>query len=205
MHKPRVDELLARAGSIASIQSPEVDTVRLLWEKLSELWGALQGETEQRQQLLDATYQVEQYFFDVGEVEAWLSEQELFMMTDEKGKVSLPSALAGGCLEQSRGSGQPATGRGLLAGEQLPFPGCPLSPWAAKAATLLLRPFWGSCAGLALLAFGCPDPELARREALGESRLLQLQIRGHQLAERTSRARGGKRAHTPLPGTLFPG
>uniref|UniRef100_A0A8C6YGT7 PH domain-containing protein n=1 Tax=Naja naja TaxID=35670 RepID=A0A8C6YGT7_NAJNA len=86
VHKPRVDEVLVRAGSIASIQSPEVDTVRLLWEKLSELWGALQEETEQRQQLLDATYQVEQYFFDVGEVEAWLSEQELFMMNDEKGK-----------------------------------------------------------------------------------------------------------------------
>ncbi|XP_013911873.1 PREDICTED: spectrin beta chain, non-erythrocytic 4 [Thamnophis sirtalis] len=86
VHKPRVDEVLVRAGAIASIQSPEVDTVRLLWEKLSELWGALQEETEQRQQLLDATYQVEQYFFDVGEVEAWLSEQELFMMNDEKGK-----------------------------------------------------------------------------------------------------------------------
>ncbi|XP_058051322.1 spectrin beta chain, non-erythrocytic 4 isoform X2 [Ahaetulla prasina] len=86
VHKPRVDEVLVRAGGIASIQSPEVDTVRLLWEKLSELWGTLQEETEQRQQLLDATYQVEQYFFDVGEVEAWLSEQELFMMNDEKGK-----------------------------------------------------------------------------------------------------------------------
>ncbi|XP_026543515.1 spectrin beta chain, non-erythrocytic 4 isoform X2 [Notechis scutatus] len=86
VHKPRVDELLVRAGSIASIQSPEVDTVRLLWEKLSKLWGALQEEAEQRQQLLDATYQVEQYFFDVGEVEAWLSEQELFMMNEEKGK-----------------------------------------------------------------------------------------------------------------------
>uniref|UniRef100_A0A8C5WV85 PH domain-containing protein n=1 Tax=Laticauda laticaudata TaxID=8630 RepID=A0A8C5WV85_LATLA len=86
VHKPRVDELLVRAGSIASIQSPEVDTVRLLWEKLSKLWGVLQEETEQRQQLLDATYQVEQYFFDVGEVEAWLSEQELFMMNEEKGK-----------------------------------------------------------------------------------------------------------------------
>ncbi|XP_070620878.1 spectrin beta chain, non-erythrocytic 4 isoform X2 [Erythrolamprus reginae] len=86
VHKPRVDEVLVRAGGIASIQSPEVDTVRLLWEKLSELWVALQEETEQRQQRLDATYQVEQYFFDVGEVEAWLSEQELFMMNDEKGK-----------------------------------------------------------------------------------------------------------------------
>ncbi|KAM6427580.1 spectrin beta chain, non-erythrocytic 4 isoform 1-T1 [Liasis olivaceus] len=86
VHKPRMEEVLERAGSIASIKSPEVDSVRLLLEKLSELWGLLQEETEQRQQLLDATYQAEQYYFDVGEVEAWLSEQELFMMSEEKGK-----------------------------------------------------------------------------------------------------------------------
>ncbi|KAJ7303854.1 hypothetical protein JRQ81_011362, partial [Phrynocephalus forsythii] len=86
VHKPRMDDVLERATNVATIKSPEVDTVRLLLEKLSELWVALQEETEQRQQLLDATYQVEQYYFDVAEVEAWLSEQELFMMSGEKGK-----------------------------------------------------------------------------------------------------------------------
>ncbi|XP_051631974.1 spectrin beta chain, non-erythrocytic 4-like, partial [Manacus candei] len=35
---------------------------------------------------LDATYQLEQYYFDVAEVESWLGEQELLLMNEEKGK-----------------------------------------------------------------------------------------------------------------------
>lgn len=34
-------------------------------------------------------YQAQQYYFDTAEVEAWLSEQELHMMNEEKGKVKL--------------------------------------------------------------------------------------------------------------------
>lgn len=90
VRKPRVDDVLERAASIATIQSPELDPVRALLETLSELWGALQEGAEQRQQLLDATYQVQQFYFDVAEVEAWLNEQELFMMNEEKGKVRSP-------------------------------------------------------------------------------------------------------------------
>ncbi|XP_048348815.1 spectrin beta chain, non-erythrocytic 4 isoform X2 [Sphaerodactylus townsendi] len=86
VHKPHTDDVLERASAIAAVKSPEVDSVRVLLEKLSELWGALQEGAEQRQQLLDATYQVQQYYFDVAEVETWLSEQELFMMNEEKGK-----------------------------------------------------------------------------------------------------------------------
>uniref|UniRef100_A0A452I3U6 Spectrin beta chain n=1 Tax=Gopherus agassizii TaxID=38772 RepID=A0A452I3U6_9SAUR len=86
VHQPRVAEVLERAGALTSMKIPEVAGVQLLLEKLRELWGALQEQTEQRQHLLDATYQVEQYYFDVGEVEAWLSEQELLLMNEEKGK-----------------------------------------------------------------------------------------------------------------------
>nr|XP_048688824.1 spectrin beta chain, non-erythrocytic 4 isoform X1 [Caretta caretta] len=85
-HQAQVDEVLARAGALASLRSPEVDGVRRLLERLRELWGALREQTEQRQQLLDATYQAEQYHFDAGQVEAWLSEQELLLMNEEKGK-----------------------------------------------------------------------------------------------------------------------
>uniref|UniRef100_H3BDK0 Spectrin beta chain n=1 Tax=Latimeria chalumnae TaxID=7897 RepID=H3BDK0_LATCH len=86
VHKPRVDDVLERAGLIASIKSPEADSVRANLERLRELWDMLKVEAEQRQRRLDAMYQVEQYYFDVGEVEAWLSEQELLMMNEEKGK-----------------------------------------------------------------------------------------------------------------------
>ncbi|KAG8550836.1 hypothetical protein GDO81_019614 [Engystomops pustulosus] len=86
VHSPRVDDILERAGAIASIRTPEAEGVRIGFESLREMWDVLREETERRQQLLDINYQVQQYYFDVGEVETWLSEQELLMMNDEKGK-----------------------------------------------------------------------------------------------------------------------
>ncbi|CAJ0949936.1 unnamed protein product [Ranitomeya imitator] len=83
---PCVDDILERAGAIASIRTPEAEGVRIGFESLREMWDVLREEAERRQQLLDINYQVQQYYFDVGEVETWLSEQELLMMNDEKGK-----------------------------------------------------------------------------------------------------------------------
>ncbi|XP_075692211.1 spectrin beta chain, non-erythrocytic 4 [Rhinoderma darwinii] len=86
VHSPRADDILERAGAIASIRTPEAEGVRIGFESLRGMWDLLRQETERRQQLLDIHYQVQQYYFDVGEVETWLSEQELLMMNDEKGK-----------------------------------------------------------------------------------------------------------------------
>ncbi|MGH0129988.1 UNVERIFIED_CONTAM: hypothetical protein FKN15_025849 [Acipenser sinensis] len=85
-HRGRVDDVLDRAGLIASIRSPEADCVRSSLDCLQQLWDTLRSETEQRQITLDGMYQAKQYYFDVAEVETWLSEQELHMMTEEKGK-----------------------------------------------------------------------------------------------------------------------
>ncbi|XP_053908842.1 LOW QUALITY PROTEIN: spectrin beta chain, non-erythrocytic 4-like [Cuculus canorus] len=86
VHRPRVEEVLERARAVASIKSPEAEGVRRLLEHLETTWGELQEQTELRQQTLDATYQLEQYYFDVAEVESWLGEQELLLMSEEKGK-----------------------------------------------------------------------------------------------------------------------
>ncbi|XP_074023705.1 spectrin beta chain, non-erythrocytic 4-like, partial [Numenius arquata] len=86
VHRPRVDEVLERAAAVASIKSPEAEGVRRLLERLGTMWGELQEQAERRQQTLDATYQLEQYYFDVAEVESWLGEQELLLMSEEKGK-----------------------------------------------------------------------------------------------------------------------
>ncbi|KAM9453540.1 spectrin beta chain, non-erythrocytic 4-like isoform 6-T6 [Salvelinus alpinus] len=91
-HRARVEDVLERANVIASIRSPEADCVRAGLEQLSGLWGLLWAETERRQLVLDAMYQAQQYYFDTAEVEAWLSEQELHMMNEEKGKDE-PSTL----------------------------------------------------------------------------------------------------------------
>uniref|UniRef100_A0A7N6A354 Spectrin beta chain n=1 Tax=Anabas testudineus TaxID=64144 RepID=A0A7N6A354_ANATE len=91
-HRSRIEDVLERAAVIASIRSPEADCVRAGQDQLAQLWALLWTETERRQLVLDAMYQAQQYFFDTAEVEAWLSEQELHMMNEEKGKDE-PSTL----------------------------------------------------------------------------------------------------------------
>nr|XP_036869850.1 spectrin beta chain, non-erythrocytic 4 isoform X4 [Manis javanica] len=85
-HGPRLEEVLERAGALASLRSPEAEAVRHGQEQLQSAWAALREAAERRQQVLDAAFQVEQYYFDVAEVEAWLGEQELLMMSEDKGK-----------------------------------------------------------------------------------------------------------------------
>uniref|UniRef100_A0A672HWI9 Spectrin, beta, non-erythrocytic 4b n=1 Tax=Salarias fasciatus TaxID=181472 RepID=A0A672HWI9_SALFA len=91
-HRGRIEDVLERAAIIASIRSPEADCVRAGHDQLAQLWALLWAETERRQLVLDAMYQAQQYYFDTAEVEAWLSEQELHMMNEEKGKDE-PSTL----------------------------------------------------------------------------------------------------------------
>lgn len=78
---------MERAAIFASVRSPEANAVHVGHEQLSQLCALLWAETERRQLVLDAMYQAQQYYFDTAEVEAWLSEQELHMMNEEKGKV----------------------------------------------------------------------------------------------------------------------
>ncbi|XP_061137156.1 spectrin beta chain, non-erythrocytic 4-like isoform X2 [Syngnathus typhle] len=91
-HLSHVEDVLERAAIFASVRSPDANAVRAGHEQLSQLWALLWAETERRQLVLDAMYQAQQYYFDTAEVEAWLSEQELHMMNEEKGKDE-PSTL----------------------------------------------------------------------------------------------------------------
>lgn len=72
----------------SSVRTSDAECVSALMEDLHGLWGALWAETERKQLHLDSMYQAQQYYSDVTEVEAWLSEQELHMMNEEKGKVA---------------------------------------------------------------------------------------------------------------------
>lgn len=86
-HGPRLEEVLERAGALAALRSPDAEAVRRGQEQLQSAWAGLREAAERRQQVLDAAFQVEQYYFDMAEVEAWLGEQELLMMSEDKGKV----------------------------------------------------------------------------------------------------------------------
>lgn len=79
---------MERASMFSSVLTAEAECVSTLMEDLHSLWGALWAETECKQQHLDSMYHAQQYYSDITEVEAWLSEQELHMMNEEKGKVA---------------------------------------------------------------------------------------------------------------------
>lgn len=44
-------------------------------------------EAELRHGRLEEAHKAQQYYFDAAEAEAWMSEQELYMMSEEKAKV----------------------------------------------------------------------------------------------------------------------
>lgn len=55
--------------------------------QLKDSWSTLQDETSKRLKRLAETSEAQRYYLDAGEAEAWISEQELYMVTDEKPKV----------------------------------------------------------------------------------------------------------------------
>ncbi|XP_062861105.1 spectrin beta chain, non-erythrocytic 4-like isoform X1 [Trichomycterus rosablanca] len=85
-HCGRVEEVMERATVFAAVRTSEAECISGLIEGLHNLWGELWAETERRQVQLDSMYHAQQYYSDITEVEAWLSEQELHMMNEEKGK-----------------------------------------------------------------------------------------------------------------------
>ncbi|KAK5858954.1 hypothetical protein PBY51_003057 [Eleginops maclovinus] len=83
--RARVEEVLDRAGIIASLRTPEVEFVREGAGHVRQLWEVLQLEAERRCVMLDATLQAQQYYSEAAKVETWLSGQKLQLVNEEKG------------------------------------------------------------------------------------------------------------------------
>uniref|UniRef100_A0A4W5R2Y8 Spectrin beta chain, erythrocytic n=1 Tax=Hucho hucho TaxID=62062 RepID=A0A4W5R2Y8_9TELE len=83
-HQPRVNEVLERGRRMASAATeeggPEV-------KELKEVWARLQEEMAKRRDRLNGSNRAQQYYNDADEAEAWIGEQELYMIADDKAKV----------------------------------------------------------------------------------------------------------------------
>ena len=86
-HQPRIDDIMERSRSLLQEESSEGGVPQRLKE-LQELWRLLLEEVGRRDDRLGHAHQAQQYYFDAAEAEAWMSEQELYMMSEEKAKVS---------------------------------------------------------------------------------------------------------------------
>ncbi|CAN9510001.1 unnamed protein product [Ophioblennius macclurei] len=85
-HQPRIDDILERSQSLLQDESSNADAIRQRLADLQRLWRQLMEEAERRHGRLEEAHKAQQYYFDAAEAEAWMSEQELYMMSEEKAK-----------------------------------------------------------------------------------------------------------------------
>ncbi|XP_033835571.1 spectrin beta chain, non-erythrocytic 1 isoform X1 [Periophthalmus magnuspinnatus] len=85
-HQPRYDDIFERSQNVLRQSSPTADAIRQRLSELQALWAQIRQETENRHQRLSEAHEAQQYYFDAAEAEAWMSEQELYMMSEEKAK-----------------------------------------------------------------------------------------------------------------------
>ncbi|XP_064206241.1 spectrin beta chain, non-erythrocytic 1-like isoform X1 [Anguilla rostrata] len=82
-HQPRIDDIHRRSTGPGQEETDGVEG-RLL--DLQESWAQLISETDQRRGRLEESHRAQQFYADVAEAEAWMGEQELHMMSEEKAK-----------------------------------------------------------------------------------------------------------------------
>uniref|UniRef100_A0A3B4FBW8 Spectrin beta chain n=2 Tax=Pundamilia nyererei TaxID=303518 RepID=A0A3B4FBW8_9CICH len=89
-HQPRVDEVLERGRRMAIAAGaegkPEAERITDQLKELEEAWARLQDEMVKRRERLNGSNLAQQYYNDADEAEAWIGEQELYMIADEKAK-----------------------------------------------------------------------------------------------------------------------
>ncbi|KAF4102423.1 spectrin beta chain, erythrocytic isoform X1 [Onychostoma macrolepis] len=87
-HQPRIDEVLERGRRMvaAAEGSPEEEHMSEEMKKLHDVWAKLQDEMAKRRARLYVSNEAQQYYNDADEAEAWIGEQELYMIADEKAK-----------------------------------------------------------------------------------------------------------------------
>uniref|UniRef100_A0A669DLR4 Spectrin beta chain n=1 Tax=Oreochromis niloticus TaxID=8128 RepID=A0A669DLR4_ORENI len=89
-HQPRVDEVRERGSRMAFAAGaegkPEAERITDQLKELEEAWARLQDEMVKRRERLNGSNLAQQYYNDADEAEAWIGEQELYMIADEKAK-----------------------------------------------------------------------------------------------------------------------
>ncbi|KAM8858391.1 spectrin beta chain, non-erythrocytic 1 isoform 1-T2 [Spinachia spinachia] len=85
-HQPRYDDIFQRSQHVLRENGPTAELIRQRLGELQSLWEQIRKETEKRHTRLSEAHEAQQYYFDAAEAEAWMSEQELYMMSEEKAK-----------------------------------------------------------------------------------------------------------------------
>ncbi|XP_078452118.1 spectrin beta chain, non-erythrocytic 1-like isoform X1 [Lampetra planeri] len=85
-HEPRIEDIRDRGEDLIARGSVDPEAIHERLEDLRALWATMIVEAKDRHIRLEESLKAQQYYFDVAEAEAWMSEQELYMIADEKAK-----------------------------------------------------------------------------------------------------------------------
>lgn len=85
-HEPRINSVIAVGRDLIDEQHPQSDEFEVLINDLSSKWKVLNDSVEARKDRLLLSDTAQQYYQDTSEAESWMSEQELYMMGEERAK-----------------------------------------------------------------------------------------------------------------------
>merc|ERR1719464_163052 len=85
-HEQRVNLVMESGNKMVSEGHPESQKYDRDMRNLTDKWARLQAIMDQRQQKLLVAEKVQQFLYDANEAESWMSEQELYIMVEDRGK-----------------------------------------------------------------------------------------------------------------------
>ncbi|CAH2324922.1 spectrin beta chain, non-erythrocytic 2 isoform X1 [Pelobates cultripes] len=85
-HQPRIDDILDRGKSMVKNNVLDAQEIGERLELLRSTWEDLAMEAANRHARLEESHAAQQFYADAAEAEAWMGEQELHMMSEEKAK-----------------------------------------------------------------------------------------------------------------------
>ena len=85
-HEPRINSVCSNGQKLINEGHEASEEFRRLISELNVKWQQLKDAIEERNGNLAQNEKAQQYFFDATEAESWMSEQELYMMVEDRGK-----------------------------------------------------------------------------------------------------------------------
>merc|ERR1719410_2301265 len=85
-HEHRVNSVMESGEKLIAEGHPEADKFQRDLDNMTEKWARLQDLLDSRRQRLLINEKVQQFMYDANEAESWMSEQELYMMVEDRGK-----------------------------------------------------------------------------------------------------------------------
>ncbi|XP_043282558.1 spectrin beta chain, non-erythrocytic 5 isoform X2 [Venturia canescens] len=85
-HQPMIDKTLMSGQTLIDQVHPERKKIQELCDELDEAWKDLQDKAGERSRALDLSLRAQEFFFEAGEVEGWLSEKNDMLSSTDYGR-----------------------------------------------------------------------------------------------------------------------